>query len=162
LQWGFVTDTHSFFTTQKTTPFSGLRLLGASVDAALALQALVAVSVVAATWAVLKGAAAWPLKATVVAFGSLLISPYVLAYDLAIPLAALVWCLNSGSVRVSGLGAAAVGIVWATPFALTIMLQARAIPIAPLAVLLCYAWLVGEALGWRRIGLARLDTPAKA
>ena len=162
LQWGFVTDTHSFFTTQKTTPFSGLRLLGASVDAALALQGLVAVSVVAATWAVLKGAAAWPLKATVVAFGSLLISTYVLAYDLAIPLAALVWCLSSGSVRVSGLGAAAVGIVWAIPFALTIMLQARAIPIAPLAVLLCYAWLVGEALGWRRIELARLEAPAKA
>ena len=56
LQWGFMTDTHSFFTTQKTTPFSALRLLGASVDAALAFQGLVAILVVGATWAVLKGA----------------------------------------------------------------------------------------------------------
>ncbi len=162
LQWGFMTDTHSFFTTQKTTPFSALRLLGASVDAALALQGLVAILVVVATWAVLKGAASWPLKATVVAFGSMLIAPYVLAYDLAIPLAALVWCLRDGGVRASGLAATAVVIVWAVPFALTINLQARGIPVAPLAVMLCYGWLVAQALGWRKVALARPAVSAKA
>jgi len=146
LQWGFMTDTHSFFTTQKTTPFSALRLLGASVDAALAFQGLVAILVVVATWAVLKGAASWPLKATVVAFGSMLIAPYVLAYDLAIPLAALVWCLRDGGVRASGPAVAVVAIVWAIPFALAIILQARGIPVAPVAVGLCYVWLLREAL----------------
>ncbi len=148
-QWSFTTDTQSFFTTQKTTAFSALRLLGASIDAAMAFQMVVAVLVVVATWAVLKGRSSWPLKATVVAFGSVLIAPYVLAYDLAIPLAALVWCLREGGVRAEGLAGPAVVFVWAVPFAITIMLQARGLPVAPLAVALCYAWLLHEAFGWK-------------
>jgi hypothetical protein len=146
-QWAFLSTTQAFFTTQMTTPFIALRFLGASVDVALAFQGLVALVVVGATWAVLKGPASWPLKATVVAFGSMLIAPYVLAYDLAIPLAALVWCLRDGGVRVSRLAVVVVGIVWAIPFALAIVLQARGIPVAPVAVGLCYVWLVREALG---------------
>jgi hypothetical protein len=38
-----------------------------------------------------------------------------------------------------------VAIVWAIPFALAIVLQARGIPVAPLAVGLCYVWLLREA-----------------
>lgn len=154
----FLSDLRSFFVAQMTTPFIALRFLGASVEAALALQALVAALVVAATWAVLRSAASWPLKATLVAFGSVLISPYVLAYDLAIPLAALVWCLKDGGVRVSGLGQAAVAFVWAVPFAVAIMLQARGIPAAPLAVMLCYGWLLREALAPSRAA----ERPARA
>jgi hypothetical protein len=153
VQWAFVSDMRSFFVTQMSSPFIALRLLGASVESALAFQAVVALLVIAATWAALKGAAPWPLKATAVAFGSVLIPPYVLAYDLAIPLAALVWCLSEGTLRPSRFAAAAVGLVWAIPFALTIMLQARGIPAAPLAVMLCYGWLVAQALGWRGIGV---------
>jgi len=154
VQLAFVTQMKSFFVTQTTTPFIALRFLGASVEAALALQALVAALVVVATWAVLKGPASWPLKATVVAFGSVLISPYVLAYDLAIPLAALVWCFRDGGVRPSRFAVAATAIVWAIPFALTIILQSRGIPVAPLAVMLCYVWLLREALGARSSALA--------
>jgi hypothetical protein len=115
IQLAFVSEMKSFFVTQMTTPFIALRFLGASLATALAVQGLVATLVVAATWGVLRGFAPWPLKATVIAFGSVLISPYVLAYDLAIPLAALVWCLSSGSLRPSGLAAAAVVLVWAVP-----------------------------------------------
>jgi uncharacterized membrane protein YiaA len=155
-QVAIMNETQAFFATQMVTPFSALRSLGAPVDAALAFQGLVTALVVAATWLVLRGQAPWPLKATVVAFGAMLAVPYVLAYDLAIPLAALVWCLRERAIRTSGLGAAAVAFVWAVPFAITIVLQARGIPVAPLAVGLCYAWLVREALP------ARVAAPFRA
>jgi len=144
-QWALMNETQAFFATQMVTPSSALRAAGASVDTALALQGLVTVGIAAATWLVLKGPATWPLKATVVAFGAVLAVPYVLAYDLAIPLAALVWCLREGGVRATGLGGAAVALMWAIPFAVTIVLQARGFPIAPLVVGLCYAWLLREA-----------------
>jgi alpha-1,2-mannosyltransferase len=162
VQLAFVSEMKSFFVTQMTTPFIALRFLGASVATALAVQGLVAALVVAATWGVLKGSAPWPLKATVVAFGSVLISPYVLAYDLAIPLAALVWCLSSGSLRPSGFAAAAVVFVWAIPFAIAIILQARGIAIAPLAVLLCYVWLLREALVMSSLAPARVAPSSHA
>jgi hypothetical protein len=154
-QVAFLSHTKSFFVTQMTSPFIALRLLGASVPIALAFQAVVAALVVAATWAVLRSAASWPLKATVVAFGAVLIPPYVLAYDLAIPLCALVWCLRAAAVRASGLGGVVVNVFWAIPFALIFNLQSRGIPLAPLAVMLCYAWLVREALGATSPVLAR-------
>ncbi len=166
-QWTFLSTTQAFFVTQMTTPFIALRFLGASVDVALAFQGLVAVLVIGATWAVLRGPASWPLKAAVVAFGSVLIAPYVLAYDLAIPLAALVWCLRDGGVRASGPATAVVAIVWAIPFALAIVLQARGIPVAPLAVGLCYVWLLREAFVCKarapdRPHAAPAPAPAKA
>jgi hypothetical protein len=57
-----------------------------------------------------------------------------------------VWCLRDGGVRASGPAVAVVAIVWAIPFALAIVLQARGIPVAPVAVGLCYVWLLREAL----------------
>ena len=147
IQLAYLSDTQSFFVTQMTTPFSAARRLGVNYEAALTVQIVIALGVIAVTWRVLKSEAAWSLKAAVVAFGSVLIPPYVLAYDLAIPLAALVWCLRDDAVRPGLAPAAAVALVWAIPFALTILLQARGIPVAPLAVLICYVWLVREAMG---------------
>jgi alpha-1,2-mannosyltransferase len=107
------------------------------------------VLVAGATVAVLRSDAAWPLKATVVAFGSVLMVPYVLAYDLAIPFAALIWCLRTNALRSDIAGAAFIGALWALPFGLGILAQTQGVPLLPLVLMAAFAWLVAEALDWR-------------
>jgi hypothetical protein len=77
--------------------------------------------------------------------------PYVLAYDLAIPLAALVWHLRDDRPRLEPGGLALVVALWALPFALTIMLQVRGIPLLAVTLLAAYFWLVAGVLGWRSL-----------
>lgn len=152
-QWHFIEAMDGFYRFQMTTPFTAFWFLGVSIHAALALQAIVSALVALSTVAVIRGEAPWPLKATVVAFGSVLMVPYVLAYDLAIPLAALVWCLREQALRSEVTGAALVSALWALPFGLGILSQTQGLPLLPLVVLAVYFWLVAEALGWRRITL---------
>jgi hypothetical protein len=138
-----------------TTPYTLFWFLGLPVKAALALQAVVAILVALAACVVIRSAAEWPLKAAVVAFGSVLLVPYVMTYDLAIPFAALVWYLRDGKVRVDAAGLAIVGLAWALPFGLGTLIQTQGIPLLPIVLVVCYVWLVGQALGWRWIGLKR-------
>lgn len=152
LQWTFVTHMDGFFTNQMVTPYTALWSLGVPVGTALMLQAAFAVVIAATTFMMLRSPASWPLKSAVVAFGSVLMVPYVLAYDLAIPLAALVWYLRDDRPRPEPVSLAIVGALWALPYALTILLQVNGIPLLPLALLTGYAWLVSEAL---RRGLPR-------
>lgn len=160
-QWHFIEVMDGFYRFQMITPYTALWFLGVPVGVALALQGAVSVLIAIATCAVLKSEACWPLKAAVVAFGSTLMVPYVLAYDLAIPLAALVWYLREGSVRANAAGAAVVGAAWSLPFGLGILSQTQGVPLLPLVLLACYAWLVWQAFAWRAVGLERA-APANA
>jgi hypothetical protein len=131
-----------------TTPYVMAWFVGLSPKAALAVQWTTAVVVAVAAGAAIRSQAEWPLKATVVAFGSVLMVPYVLAYDLAIPLAALVWYLREREVRTDAVGVAIVGLTWALPFGLGTLAQTQGVPLLPLMLVVCYAWLVGRALEW--------------
>ena len=71
--------------------------------------------------------------------------PYVLAYDLAVPYAALIWHLREDRPVASAGGVALVGLLWALPFALGIAAQIYGIPL-PLVLLAAYVWLVSQAL----------------
>lgn len=146
LQWTFITHMDGFYTNQMITPYTALWSLGVPIGTALMLQAAVAMVIAATTVITLRSAASWPLKSAVVAFGSVLMVPYVLAYDLAIPLAALVWHLRADHPHAEPISLVIVGALWALPFALTIMLQVNGIPLLPLVLLAGYAWLVSEAL----------------
>jgi hypothetical protein len=163
-QWHFIEVMDGFYRFQMVTPYTALWFCGLPVEAALALQGIISLLVAVATCAVVRSAADYPLKATVVAFGSVLMVPYVLAYDLAIPLAALVWYLSERASRVAPLGIALVAAVWALPFALCILFQTQGLPVLPLVLLVCFGWLVSEALGFRRVGLHRTTeaAPVKA
>jgi alpha-1,2-mannosyltransferase len=156
-QWHFIEVMDGFYRFQMVTPFTALWFLGVPVGTALALQSVISVLVALAALVVVRSAAPWPLKASVVAFGSVLMVPYVLAYDLAIPLAALVWCLNAGELRADAVGIGLVGAVWALPFGLGILSQTQGLPLLPLVLIAFYAWLVKEAVAWRRA-----DAPASA
>ena len=107
----------------------------------------------------LRSEATWPLKATVVAFGSVLMVPYVLAYDLATPFAALIWCLRTDGPRSNVAGAGLIGALWALPFGLGILSQTQGLPLLPLVLMAAFAWLVAEALDWRSFALR---SPANA
>jgi hypothetical protein len=138
-----------------TTPYALLWFLGVPVKTALALQAVVSALVALAACVVIRSAAGWPLKAAVVSFASVLLVPYVMTYDLAIPFAALVWYLRDGDVRADPAGLAIVGLAWALPFGLGTLIQTQGIPLLPVVLVACYVWLVGQALGWRWIGFRR-------
>jgi len=162
-QWHFVGVMDGFYRFQMTTPYTVLWFAGLPVEAALALQVVVSLVIAAALCAALRSEACWPLKAATVAFGSVLMVPYVLAYDLAIPLAALVWWLRDGEPRVDAAGLVLVAAVWALPFGLGTLVQTQGLPLRPLVLLACYAWLVSQALGWRWMRDGRVAaTSAKA
>jgi hypothetical protein len=153
--WHFVETMEGFYRFQMTTPYALLWFLGVPVKAALALQAVVSALVALAACVVIRSAAGWPLKAAVVSFASVLLVPYVMTYDLAIPFAALVWYLRDGDVRADPAGLAIVGLAWALPFGLGTLIQTQGIPLLPVVLVACYVWLVGQALGWRWIGFRR-------
>jgi hypothetical protein len=108
----------------------------------MAVSATIAVTALLAA----RSAAAWPLKCAVIACGSVLMVPYVLAYDLAVPYAALIWHLREDRPDASAGGVALVGLLWALPFALGIAAQIYGIPLLPLVLLAAYVWLVSRAL----------------
>jgi hypothetical protein len=145
-QWRFVEIMNGFYRFQMTTPYTVFWFLGLPVAVALWLQAAVSVAVAAAAWAVQRSAACQPLKGLVVALGSTLMVPYVLAYDLAIPLAALVWYLREGGVRAEPFGVGLVGLMWALPFGLGTFAQTHGLPLLPVVLLAGYVWLVRQAL----------------
>lgn len=163
-QWHFIEVMDGFYRFQMVTPYTAFWFLGLSVKAALALQVVVSLLIAVVTCAVVRSNADYPLKAAAIAFGSVLMVPYVLAYDLAIPLAALVWYLSERTGQASRTEVALIAAVWALPFALCILLQTQGLPVLPLVLMACYAWLAGKALGWRPIDLDRTEEaqPAKA
>jgi hypothetical protein len=101
-----------------------------------------------------------PLKASVVALGSVLMVPYLLAYDLAIPCAALVWYLSERTAQPARAEIALIALAWTLPFGLCILLQTQGLPVLPLVVMVCFGWLAAEALGRSPVRLQR--TPAAA
>ena len=163
-QWHFVEVMDGFYRFQMVTPYTAFWFFGLPVKAALALQGVVSLMIAGATCAVVRSDAGYPLKAAVVAFGSVLMVPYVLAYDLAIPLAALVWYLSERTAQLTRTEIALVAVVWTLPFGLCILLQTQGLPALPLVLMACFAWLAGEALGWSPIRLQRTPqaVPAKA
>jgi hypothetical protein len=155
LQWAFVTGMNGFYVNQMITPYTAFWGLGVPVDVALILQVVVSCAILLTTFLTLRSGASWALKSATVAMGSVLLVPYVLAYDLAVPLAALVWFLDEDRPQSTPLGLALVCGVWALPYALTVMLQLNGIPLLPVALLATYAWLVAQALGWSPLRHAR-------
>jgi hypothetical protein len=155
-QWHFIEVMDGFYRFQMSTPYTLFWFLGLPVRAALVLQAIVSVLIALSAFAVIRSEAPWPLKAAVVAFGSVLMVPYVLAYDLAIALAALVWCLRERALRSDVTGTLLIGALWALPFGLGILSQTQGVPLLPLMVLAFYFWLAAEALGWRSLRAAAL------
>ncbi len=146
LQWGYVLDMTGFFALHMSTIYAGLVAMGVPKDAAMAAHWVSAAVVVITTVAVLPSHASWPLKSAVVALGSVMIMPYVLGSDLAVPLAATAWYLTTENVRQSAAGYLAGGLLWLVPFPLIFILQSQGLPVAQIAIVFGFAWMVCAAL----------------
>jgi len=163
-QWHFIEVMNGFYRFQMVTPYTAFWYFGLPVKAALALQGVVSLIVAGATCAAVRSDAGYPLKAAVVAFGSVLMVPYVLAYDVAMPITALVWHLSARTAPTTRAEIGLIAAVWTLPFGLCIVLQTQGLPLLPLVLMACFAWLAGEALGWSPVRLYRAPAaaPAKA
>jgi hypothetical protein len=146
LQWSFLETMDGFFALHMTTIYAGLWTLGVSAGAAMIIHWMTALAAAFAVIVVLRSAARWPLKGAVSALGSVMIMPYVLGSDLALPLAALVWTLSDSNVAPTPLGVTATGLLWAVPFPLVFLMPSLGLPLAQIAILLAFAWLVSDAL----------------
>lgn len=158
LQWSYILAMDDFYAIHMTTPYAALWSLGTPTEFALAGQWLVSAAIVVATVIVTQSQAELPLKAVVLTLGSLMVVPYALAHDLAVPLAALIWYWRERRDAPSPIELTLGGLLWLLPFPLTFLLQHQGIPATQLMMLGLYAWLVATALGWQPF--ARRDNSA--
>lgn len=141
--------------------FAGMRLLGVSVTAAYAAQALLALAAVATVLVVWHKQASDAMKIAVLAAASLLISPFLLDYDLvllAIPLAILIReGAGSGFLPWEK---ASLALAWLAPLVSRTIASVTHVGIAPLicglllAAALRRAWHSAEANAVARSRLA--------
>jgi hypothetical protein len=81
-----------------------------------------------------------------------MVVPYVLAHDLAMPLAALVWYFAARRDDASPLEISLFGLLWLLPFPLCFLVQAMGLPVTELVMTALYV-----ALGVRALAPERLS-----
>jgi Glycosyltransferase family 87 len=139
-------DMNGFYARVMTTPYGGFYALGAPTAIAMIAQVIVAVMVVIASIFVLRRkTVAWPLQVVIIAFGASLLTPYMLAYDLAIPLAALLWYISDQNPTMENRELWAFAALWSLCFSVGITVQALGLPILPLLMLACFLLLLLRA-----------------
>jgi glycosyl transferase family 87 len=127
--------------------FSALRMWGATVHTAYAVQIALGLALAASIAWLWQSDAAFELKAAALATGSLLATPYVLDYDLVVLAVAIVYFTRHGlksgfgSFEISLLGAA-----WAVPLLSRGVAGVTGIPLALLVLLALHSFIVRRAL----------------
>jgi hypothetical protein len=159
-QMEFVREMNGFFVFQMTTVYGTLRGLGLNYAQAMAGHIAIAAIILAATlWALLQELD-WPLKAALVAVAAVCMPPYLLAYDLAIPFAALAWYVTTARTPLTGWQRAVVLAAWAAPFAVLLRAQSAGVPIGGAVVTALFAALIKQAFDEARDSHGQL-TPAE-
>jgi len=116
--------------------FAAMRMLGAGIETAYAVQAAVSLFVAGAVLWIWRRPVGIPLKGAALATGSLLVTPYVLDYDLMLLALPLAWLTVDG-LRTQFLNWERITlfIVWLLPL-LSREIGMLGVPIAPAALLL--------------------------
>jgi len=116
--------------------FAAMRMLGAGIETAYAVQAAVSLFVAGAVLWIWRRPMGIPLKGAALATGSLLVTPYVLDYDLMLLALPLAWLTVDG-LRTQFLNWERITlfIVWLLPL-LSREIGMLGVPIAPAALLL--------------------------
>jgi hypothetical protein len=132
-----------FYASMMVSGVAGARTFGIAYPAAMTLQVVVSLSVIAITcWAV-RATADPAARAFVVACAAPLVTPYAFNYDLTALAAAVVWTLfrpsTSGPVRTSLLG-----LGWLTPI-LAMYGNIYGVGLAPVALVVMFGFAVHEA-----------------
>jgi glycosyl transferase family 87 len=143
--------------------FSAMRMWGASVPAAYAMQLLVGISLAATLTLLWHGDAAFDLKASALASASLLATPYALDYDLVVLAIAITFFARHGlkygfrDYEISVLASA-----WIVPLISRTLAGATGVPFGLLALCALYTFTLRRAQLDREIGALRRAGLAQA
>jgi hypothetical protein len=143
-QQRLMTEMIGIYPTMMITPYAALWWLGVPTGTALVLHGLIATAVAGCALATWHAPIDRDLKNLVLALASVVVVPYCLNYDLAIPAAALLIWARRGAGAPAPLTIAALGLLWFVPY-VGMALVLWGIPLLPVAVLVLLATLVYEA-----------------
>jgi hypothetical protein len=143
-QQRLMTEMIGIYPTMMITPYAELWWLGVPAVPALVLHGLIATVVAGCALATWHAPIDRDLKNAVLALASLVVVPYCLNYDLAIPAAALLSWAMRGAGSPAPLTLAALGLFWFVPY-VGMALVLWGLPLLPVAVLALLAALVYEA-----------------
>jgi hypothetical protein len=143
-QQRLMTEMIGIYPTMMITPYAEFWWLGVPAGPALVLHGFIAAGVAACALATWHAPIDRGLKNAVLALASLVVVPYCLNYDLAIPAAALLSWATRGAGSPAPLTLAALGLFWFVPY-VGMALVLWGIPLLPVAVLALLAALVYEA-----------------
>jgi hypothetical protein len=140
--------------------FSAVRMWGGSIDAAYAAQATLALSLAVSVIWLWRSQAAFELKAAALAIASLLVTPYVLDYDMVVLGIAIAFLVRHGLAR--GFYAYEISLLalaWAAPFLTRSIAGLSGVPLGLIVMLALYAMTLRRAsadLGLNPLGSSRL------
>ena len=132
------------YTTMMYSPYALCWHLGVGVGSAMALHVVIALAVAFAALAAFRRSSDESLATAIIAFAAVIVPPYSLCYDLAIPAAALASWLVRRAAPLDWATSIVIAMFWIIPF-VTMALTVAGLPIAPLIVLAMFACLVREA-----------------
>lgn len=134
-----VTEMVGFYTTLMYSPYAFFWTLGLGAGLAMALHFAIALPVALVALLVFRRATDLPRATAILALAAVIVPPYSLCYDLAIPAAALASWLVHRTEPLDSTTRITIAAFWIIPF-VSIALTAIGLPIAPvimLAVFLC-------------------------
>jgi hypothetical protein len=154
-QQRLMTEMIGIYPTMMITPYAEFWWLGVPAGPALVLHGLVAAGVVACALSTWHAQIDRDLKNAILALASLVVVPYCLNYDLAIPAAALLSWATRGTEPPAPVTLAALGLFWFVPY-VGMALVLWGTPLLPVAVLALLGALVYEAWTQARAGNCKL------
>lgn len=127
------------------SPFAAMRMLGASIQTAYAVHGAVSLGVAAVVLWIWRSPVGIPLKGAALATGTLLVTPYVLDYDLMLLALPLAWLTVEG-LRSQFLNyeKLTLFIVWFLPL-ISREIGALGLPIAPIVLLVLLSFILRRA-----------------
>jgi alpha-1,2-mannosyltransferase len=145
------------FTTLQSI-FGAVRMWGGSVDVAYLFQALVAIYAAAAVVLVWQSSRPFALKAATLAVGSLMVSPYVLQYDLVLLALPIAWLAMEGfKTGFLPYEKAVLSIAWLLPRITLPFSQTAKIPIGPIVIIALMTAVLRRA--WHRESAVQQPAP---
>jgi len=154
-----------FYTYMMCSVLSGARTLGLPFQVAAFIQTFIAVPVVLLSGLAVRWTADPRQRAMILATAAPLITPYDFNYDLTLVTVVIAWRLIEEDMANRPGRTTLYFVAWLTPV-LLMPLNARGIPIAPVALLALFARTIADVAGpggvAARLRPQRLPTPVKA
>lgn len=139
-----IAEMSGLYPVMMVTPYAALWQMGVPTGIAMAAHVVIAVAIAAASLHAIIRASDVNLRIAVLATAAVIVTPYCLNYDLAIPLAAMaMWLTARPAPHASTL--AAVAALWALPY-VGMLLALWHLPLLGMALLASFAALYCEAI----------------